>query len=497
MASIKTSLVKRLFVISLPIALLVGVLYAGVISYIETESLKNRQLAQVETQIKQLAETMAIPTWNLDQQFIENYLSQYARSPYIQCIELLSDANLKETSPTGCSHPSSGAVLHSEPIIYEGNYIGVIVSSFQVELDNERLYFILMTRIPVALVALFSIFFVVFGVFKRWVVVPIQSMTQSVEAFQKDGKLHLVDWSSNDEIGTLISTFNESQQAQITHDKMLTSEKEKAEQALQDLKETQTQLVESEKMASLGSLVAGISHEINTPLGVAKTSSSHIEDELNKLEKAFTGGTLTKSDMQGFMTQFQDGLHLLIANLNRASELMASFKQVSADQSHDEIRVFNLREYLEETVYTLKPNLKRYQVSVVLDCNEDIHLSSFPGAFSQIITNLIMNSLLHAYNPEDQGTIKISVTDGENQIGVEYRDDGAGMEEDVRKKIFDPFFTTKRGNGGTGLGMHIIYNLVTIKLQGTIEVRSKLGMGSVFSMELPKQLELKTESSAA
>lgn len=489
MASNKTSIVKRLFFVSLPIALLMGVLYAGVIAYIETQSLKSRQLAQVKTQIKQLAETMAIPTWNLDQQFIENYLSQYARSSYIQCIELLSDANLKETSPEGCNHPTSGAELHSEPIVYEGNYIGVIVSSFDVQLDNERLYFILVTRIPVALVALLSIFFVVFAVFKRWVVEPIQAMTKSVESFQRDGKLHLVDWSSDDEIGTLISTFNESQQSQITHDKMLTSEKEKAEQALQDLKQTQTQLVESEKMASLGGLVAGISHEINTPLGVAKTSSSHIEDELKKLIRAFTEGTLTKNDMQAFVEQFQDGLHLLIANLNRASELMASFKQVSADQSHDEIRLFNLKEYLEETVYTLKPNLKRYQVSVVLECSETIQLNSFPGAFSQIITNLIMNSLLHAYNTEDQGNIRITVKEEDTAIKVTYSDDGNGMSEDVRKKIFDPFFTTKRGNGGTGLGMHIIYNLVTIKLQGAIDVQSALGQGSTFNMTLPKNIE--------
>jgi len=168
---------------------------------------------------------------------------------------------------------------------------------------------------------------------------------------------------------------------------------------------------------------------------------------------------------------------------------MASFKQVSADQSHDEIRLFNLKEYLEETVYTLKPNLKRYQVSVVLECSETIQLNSFPGAFSQIITNLIMNSLLHAYNTEDQGNIRITVKEEDASIKVTYSDDGNGMPEDVRKKIFDPFFTTKRGNGGTGLGMHIIYNLVTIKLQGTIDVQSALGQGSTFDMTLPKTIE--------
>jgi signal transduction histidine kinase len=493
---VKNSLVKRLLLITLPIALLAGALYAAAIVYIETQSLEKSQQAQIEAQVKQLAEIMAIPTWNLDQEFIQNYLTQYTRNPHVECIELLSDANIQETSPEGCTHPTSGALMHSEPIIYEGNYIGVIVSSSTVKLDNQRLYFILVTRIPVALVALLAIFLVVFGVFKRWVVVPLQEMTESVQAFQREGKLHLVECSSPDEIGALIHSFNRFQQNQLNHDKVLTSEKEKAEQALEDLQRTQSQLVESEKMASLGSLVAGISHEINTPLGVAKTSSSHIEEELKKLTQGFENGTLTKSQMQAFMDQFEDGLHLLIANLNRASELMASFKQVSADQSHDEIRIFNLHEYLEETVYTLKPNLRRYQVSVNLDCPEDVHLESYPGAFSQIITNLIMNSLLHGYTQEEQGSIKVEVKEQADNFIITYKDDGAGMKEEVRKKIFDPFFTTKRGNGGTGLGMHIIYNLVTIKLQGNIEVASELGAGSTFTMTLPKTLSEVSQDAA-
>lgn len=485
----KNSLVKRLLLITLPIALLAGALYAAAIVYIETQSLEKSQQAQIEAQVKQLAEIMAIPTWNLDQEFIQNYLTQYTRNPHVECIELLSDANIKESSPEGCTHPTSGALMHSEPIIYEGNYIGVIVSSSTVKLDNKRLYFILVTRIPVALVALLAIFLVVFGVFKRWVVVPLQEMTESVQAFQREGKLHLVECSSPDEIGALIHSFNRFQQNQLNHDKVLTSEKEKAEQALEDLQRTQSQLVESEKMASLGSLVAGISHEINTPLGVAKTSSSHIEEELKKLSQGFENGTLTKNQMQAFMEQFEDGLHLLIANLNRASELMASFKQVSADQSHDVIRIFNLHEYLEETVYTLKPNLKRYKVSVILDCDEGIHLESYPGAFSQIVTNLIMNSLLHAYTPEEQGRIKIEVKEKEEHLIICYNDNGKGMSDDVKKQIFDPFFTTKRGNGGTGLGMHIIYNLVTIKLQGKINVESEEGVGTTFNMILPKKID--------
>ena len=138
---------------------------------------------------------------------------------------------------------------------------------------------------------------------------------------------------------------------------------------------------------------------------------------------------------------------------------MTSFKQVSADQSYDEDRDFNLNDYLQETLYTLKPNLKRYQVAIILDCEPDIIIHSLPGALSQVFTNLIMNSLIHAYEPSDNGNIRIQVKQLKEDIEITYSDDGKGMSDDVRKKIFDPFFTTKRGNGGTGLGMHIIYNI--------------------------------------
>jgi len=485
----KNSLVKRLFFISLPFTLLAGVIYAAAIIYIESQSLKATQLAQVKTQMQQLAKVVAIPTWNLDQQFINNYLTQYAQDPHILCIELMSDANFTEKSPISCQHPEEDNVeLFSEPIIFEEQYIGVVVASFRVELDNKRLKFILLSRIPTALVALLSIFIVVFLVFRRWVVMPIESIMSSIEASQKDGKHHPVDWRSEDEIGTLVETFNQAQLKQVLHDEMLTSERDKAEQALEELKHTQSQLVESEKMASLGSLVAGISHEINTPLGVARTSASYVEDSVKQLETAFYEGTLTKNEMKEFIDSFNDGIHLMSANLVRASELMNSFKQVSADQSYDQARDFNLNEYLQETLYTLKPNLKRYQVAILLDCSEDISIHSFPGAISQIMTNLIMNSLMHAYSTTDNGTIRIDAKEIDDDIHITYSDDGAGMSEEICRKIFDPFFTTKRGNGGTGLGMHIIYNLISHKLKGTIDVSSTQGKGTTFTIVLPKHL---------
>jgi two-component system NtrC family sensor kinase len=466
-----------------------GVMYAGVMVYLETKSLKETQQTHVQAQISQLAEVMAIPTWNLDQQFISSYLAQNVVSPYIKCIELLSDANLKESSPPGCTHADHDVTLHTELIVYGDLNIGVIIASYKVELDSDRLNFILLSRIPTGVIALLTVFFAVFWVFRRRVVIPLQEITHGIESFQKSGTIMPVLWDSLDEIGTLNKTINRAQFEQQNHDRMLTEQKEKAETALNEIKSMQSQLVESEKMASLGGLVAGISHEINTPLGVAKTSASHVEEELNKLVSRFSDGTLTKTHMEQFIAQFSDGMQLLTVNIDRASALVTSFKQVSADQSHDEIREINLKEYLEETIYTLKPNLRRYQVKVYLECDTGIVLDTFPGAYSQLITNLIMNSLHHAYSKEDKGTININVRQENDFIYFVYTDDGTGMSNKVLHKIFEPFFTTKRGNGGTGLGMHIIYNIVTMKLQGQISASSIEGAGSTFSLTLPRTLK--------
>jgi two-component system NtrC family sensor kinase len=488
--STNTSISRRLFFISLPIALIAGVIYAGVMVYLETKSLKQTQQAQVKDQISQLSEIMAIPTWNLDQQFISRYLQRNNVSPYILCIELISDANLEESSPDQCIHHQQEDVKqYSSPIIYEGQYIGVIIASYKIELDSNRLNFILLSRIPTGIIALLTVFLSVFWVFRRGVFVPLQKMTSSIETFQSEGTVIPVIWDSYDEIGTLNRAINKAQLKQLNHDKVLTSEKEKAEVALNELTTMQAKLVQSEKMASLGGLVAGISHEINTPIGVAKTSASHVDDELKKLAIRFSEGSLTKGNMEEFIEQFTDGMRLITANLDRANQLMTNFKQVSADQSHDEIRIINLKTYLEETIYALKPNLRGYKISVSLDCESNLILETFPGAYSQLITNLIMNSLNHAYNKDEQGLIGIKVIEKKDTININYTDDGKGMNEYVLSKIYEPFFTTKRGSGGTGLGMHIIYNLVTIKLQGGIEASSIEGQGSTFSLTLPKTLQ--------
>lgn len=255
--------------------------------------------------------------------------------------------------------------------------------------------------------------------------------------------------------------------------------------AITDLKHMQNQLVQSEKMAALGSLVAGISHEINTPLGVGLTAASHLKHLTRKFTTLCQSGSPRRQDLVDYLHDLQQSATIIMRNIERGAQLVRSFKQVSADQASEVQRRFDIKTYLDEILLSLQPRLKKTPHTITADCTGDLEIIGFPGAFSQIITNLIMNSLLHAYPADGRGQIRIRVTRETHSIYLRYSDDGAGMEFTTLSRIFDPFFTTRRGTGGTGLGLYIVYNIVTQQFGGIITCDSAPGAGSTFHIHLP------------
>lgn len=258
--------------------------------------------------------------------------------------------------------------------------------------------------------------------------------------------------------------------------------------ALNQLQETQKQLVESEKMAALGSLVAGIAHEINTPIGVGLMASSTLNDHTQEILAAYQNGKIKRSQLQKFLEIATTSTKMILDNLQRAGELIQSFKQVAVDQTSEVKRQFKVKEYIEEILTTLSPKIKstKHQIQVLGD--ENLELVSYPGRISQIITNLLMNSFSHAYEEEDEGFIVIKLESVNNEIIITYSDDGKGIPPENLEKIFEPFFTTNRGDGktgNTGLGLNLVYNLVTQTLNGKINCESQLGIGSKFIISIP------------
>lgn len=256
--------------------------------------------------------------------------------------------------------------------------------------------------------------------------------------------------------------------------------------AMTALQEAQSELVRQEKLASLGRLVAGVAHEINTPLGICVTATSHLVQELKLTREELAAGEMTEDSLEQFLDIVDQSLRIMTTNTQRAAALVRSFKQVAVDQSSDDIRQFNLNTYLHEVLLSLQPKLKGRPVKVEVDCAPDIVLDSFPGALSQVVTNMLMNSLVHGYQHEQAGQIVIRAALHEQMVVLDYCDDGAGMDAETLAKLFDPFFTTRRGSGGSGLGAHILYNQVTGPLGGTVKVESAPGEGLRYHLQFPR-----------
>ncbi len=259
------------------------------------------------------------------------------------------------------------------------------------------------------------------------------------------------------------------------------------ETTLMHLGMAQGELVRQEKLASLGALVAGIAHEVNTPLGICVTAVSHLAEEILQVRQALAEKSLTENNLQAFFESTDEILRILTTNTQRASGLIRSFKQVAVDQSSDDIREIALAEYIEETLKSLRPKLKRTRHAIAVECDPELRVHSVPGALSQILTNLVINSIIHGFEHIEEGRILIAAQRKDATLTIDYQDNGSGMAPDALKHLFDPFYTTKRGRGGSGLGANIIYNLVTAKLGGSIAVDSAPGSGLHYRIRLPVQ----------
>lgn len=255
---------------------------------------------------------------------------------------------------------------------------------------------------------------------------------------------------------------------------------------LEQLHQYQGQLVESEKMASLGDMVAGIAHEVNTPIGLSVTASTLLQDKLAVMQEKFQQKRISTNEFARFLDDCDENLSIIYRNLNRAAELVTSFKQVAVDQSSEIDRTIEIHSFMRDVLTSVKPrrlDLEKFPIHV--HCAEGLSVITKPGPLNQILINLIVNSMVHGFDGRDSGTIDISFELIDDDLEITYRDDGNGVPFDIRKKIFDPFVTTKRGAGGSGLGLHLVYNLVTQVLGGNIHFFSEQQHGVEFIVRFP------------
>jgi signal transduction histidine kinase len=266
-------------------------------------------------------------------------------------------------------------------------------------------------------------------------------------------------------------------------------------EAMEVLEATQQELVQAEKLAGLGSLVAGVAHELNTPIGNAMVVATSLKDTNQYFVDSIKEG-LRRSVLDSYIEQSCDSADSIERNLRRAAELISSFKQVAVDQSSYQRRPFNLDEVLHEIKVTMSPNLSKNQITLNEECEANIQMDSYPGPLTQVLMNLLSNAIVHAFSEQAEKSVAIQGRLIDGQAVLTITDNGKGIELENQQKIFDPFFTTRLGQGGSGLGLNIVYNLVTGLLGGTINVTSELDVGTCFTLTLPLQAPQQTESDA-
>lgn len=273
---------------------------------------------------------------------------------------------------------------------------------------------------------------------------------------------------------------------------------ERVEARTTELRRAQDELIRAEKLAALGALVAGVAHELNTPIGNSVTVASTLHEKTAEFSELVADGTLKRSSLNAYLDSALTASDLLLRSLTQARNLVASFKQVAVDQTSDQRRKFDVREVVGEVLTTLSPTIRKTPFSVSIDIPEGIVMDSFPGPFGQIITNFISNAILHAFDGRLAGTVTLRAGLPEHgQLVLTVSDDGNGIPDEHLRRIFDPFFTTKLGKGGSGLGLNIVYNIVTRVMGGKISVESRVGAGTTFMLTMPLCAPVENDDSSS
>jgi signal transduction histidine kinase len=356
-------------------------------------------------------------------------------------------------------------------------------------------------NVAVVAVIFLTLIVVTGALIARSIILPLKEIMAAMHAVVSEKYDEPIQGThARDEIGEMaraVAVFRENAIAKRKAEDELRAAKDRAEKTLDDLREAQQSLIAAEKLAALGGLVAGVAHEVNNPIGISLTVASSFARRCDEFAKEVDAGPLRRSRLDEFLEGGRDAANQLVSNLQRAGELVQSFKQVAVDRSHADRRPFDLRESTDQIIASLRPVLKKSQITLTVDVPAGIIMDSYPGSYGQVLTNLFLNSVVHAFPDGRAGSVIVEARQVRDDVDIFVSDDGVGMSEEIQRRAFDPFFTTRRNEGGTGLGLHIIFNLVTQQLGGRLAFESRLGWGTRFRITLPRVAPGETQPAQA
>ena len=479
--------------------------------YLLAQDLEQRfQALQAET-LNRLTISIPHTMWDLDVKGAHTVLHAEMLPPEVLGIQVLDTkgrlyANTLRASDGSLRDDQDFTLDASEqrqaPLFYKGADAdpaskGTPVGAVQVAFSRERMNDDLRDnagRRVLEMVVIVALLLIALVLSLRMVFKPLGQLRDALFelASHESTEIEELVETGNNEFGEVVKGFNLTQRKlhhvmerrRLAEAQSLEAAR-RSEQAYEDLKAAQESLVQAERLAGLGGLVAGVAHEINTPVGVALTSASVLRAATVDFRAAVTGGAVRKSDIMNYLETAEESSQLMLANAERAAHLIQSFKQVAVDQTSEMRREYELGAYIHEVLASLGPQLKKYRARLQVDSAQQIAMDGYPGAMAQVLTNLTMNAFVHAFGDNGEGEVVITARCVGEQVTLTVRDNGRGIAPEHLSRVFDPFFTTRRGQGGTGLGLNIVHNIVKKSLGGTIEVSSVLGNGVCFTLQFP------------
>ena len=472
-------------------------------------TLRDRQIetdiaAELEMLHSVFDQPMTYALWHMDAQQLDFVVGALQRMPSVRRVELLApDGRVLRDRQVGTPLGRLARQAQPDPISSSRDLhhlrAGVVVPLGTLRVHSDRRVILDRLSMGLALTALSALvksallvgLFTLY--FDRILSRPLTRMAAQAAAL-RPGRSPMVPLSIKpgppdelDVIARAINALLSEVERALAHQAALA---DGLTQKVAQLQQAQTTLIESEKMAALGSLVAGVAHEINTPIGLGLTGSSHLCYMVDRLDSRLQEGTLQRHDLDAFVDDARELSRSITTSLERAANLVRSFNQVAVDQGHAEQRRFRLAVCVGDVVLTHGTVLKRAQVRIEIRVDPELTIYGDPGALAQVLSNLINNAILHGFRtPPSAPTLTIDAQGSTGQVLLVFSDNGAGMPPEVARRIYEPFFTTARGQGGSGLGMHIVYNLVTQRLRGSIRLQTAPGEGTLYEIRLPTEPE--------
>ena len=499
---------RNAIVLGLVLGILMPALLIG--QYIARDSYQRELDIRVRGPLGQyasmLSQSMAVPVWHIDKLGAQTFVDSVMRNPDIASI-VVQDASFGTFVKIDRPELLNGQLTREiRPIVWDGEKIGQVTIQISSHLVEQNFLKNLMKGAAAILLQLIISFVLLLVLFQRRMMRPLNQLQRDVDHLGEGDLDSSIQVIRHDELGKLAQgvdsmrqRLGESMKIQANHSATLeqrvserttalNNSNQELRETLETLKNAQLEIQRSDRLAALGSLVAGVAHELNTPIGNSVTVASTLQAFSLDFKKALDQG-ITRSALVRYIENNTQASEMLLRNLHNAAELIGSFKRVAVDRTSAQRRQYKLDEVVKETVLTMGAFIRQKSCEVKIEIESHIQMDGYPGPLGQVFTNLINNALIHGFDQRDNGLITISAHPIKSSLPAAVEliiiDDGMGISNANIGRIFDPFFTTKLGQGGSGLGLNIAYNLITDVLGGHIQVESTVGEGARFLIQLP------------